>query len=144
MAKSVNPILAQGLIYPYVKITVTNIVSANISPRVQKEIVRFIGKNVGKHRQYIDKIKNTKYKKIQKKEKNHSIVEKIAKYRQTSANIVIKYANIARKSGKIAKKNRENIGAIFADFIASELTSRCCRYIGDICNTDLDNRKLFF
>ena len=44
-----------------VQINVTNIVSANISPRVQKEIIGFIGKNVGKHWQYIGKIKNTKY-----------------------------------------------------------------------------------
>ena len=54
----------------------------SISSRVQKEIIGFIEENVGKHRQYIDKIKNTKYKKIQKKEKNHSIVEKIDKYRE--------------------------------------------------------------
>ena len=33
---------------------------ANISPRVQKEIIGFIGENVGKHRQYIDNLK--KYK----------------------------------------------------------------------------------
>ena len=30
---------------------VTNIVSANISPRVQKKIIGFIGENVDKHRQ---------------------------------------------------------------------------------------------
>ena len=40
--------------------SVTNIVSTNISPRIQKEIIGFIGKNVGKHWQYIGKIKNTK------------------------------------------------------------------------------------
>ena len=41
---------------------VTNIVSTNISPRVQKDIIGFIGENVGKHRQYIGNVK--KYKNI--------------------------------------------------------------------------------
>ena len=46
----------------YDKTNVTNIVSANISPRVQKDIIGFIGENVGKHWQYIGNVK--KYKNI--------------------------------------------------------------------------------
>ena len=42
--------------------SVTNTMSTNISPRVQKEIIGFIGENVGKYRQYIDKL--NKYKNI--------------------------------------------------------------------------------
>ena len=93
------------VILEVVSINVTNIVSANISPRVQKEIIGFIGK----HRQYIGKIKNTKILKNIKKEKNHSIFEKIGKYRQKSANIVIKSANIAyiRKNWQISRSNRQ-------------------------------------
>ena len=59
-----------------------NIVSANISPGVQKEIIGFIDENVGKHRQYIGKIKNTK-------------IQKITIYSKKSAKIAIKSANIA-------------------------------------------------
>ena len=74
---------------------VTNIVLANISPRVQKEIIGFIGKNVGKHRQYIGKIKNTKILKNTK-------IQKITIYSKKSLNIAIKSANIAIKSANIA------------------------------------------
>ena len=102
-------------IFLWIFSSVTNIVSANISPKVQKEIIGFIGKNVSKHRQYISKIKNTKILKNTKKEKNHSIFEKIGKYRQKSANIVIKSANIVIKSGKIAKKIGKILGRYIAD-----------------------------
>ena len=75
--------------------------SANISPRVQKEIIGFIGKNIGKHRQYIGKIKNTKILKNTKKEKNHSIFEKIGKYRDKIGKYHEKIGkNRQKKSGK--------------------------------------------
>ena len=80
-----------------VYINVTNIVSANISPRVQKEIIGFIGENVDKHQQYIDKIKNTK-------------MQKITIYSNKLANIVINSANIAiysKKSANIGIKSRK-------------------------------------
>ena len=70
-----------------VYISVTNIVSANISPRAQKEIIEIIGENVGKHRQYIGKIKNTKILKNTKKKKITIYLKKsanIAKNRQIS------------------------------------------------------------
>ena len=73
----------------------SNIVSANILSRVQKEIIGFIGENVGKHRQYIGKIKNTKILKNTK-------IQKITIYSKKSANIAIKSANIAIKSANIA------------------------------------------
>ena len=78
-----------------VSMNVTNIVSANISPRVQKEIIGFIGENVGKHRQ------NKKYK----NSKNYYIFEKIGKYRYILEKIG-KYRyqigkKIAKKSGRI-------------------------------------------
>ena len=76
-------------------INVTNIVSANISPRVQKEIIGFIDENVGKHQQYIGKIKNTKILKNTK-------IQKITIYSKKSLNIAIKSANIAIKSANIA------------------------------------------
>ena len=83
------------------KTSVTNIVSANISPRVQKEIIGFIDENVGKHRQYIGKIKNTKILKNTKKEKNHSIFEKIGKYRDKIGKYREKIGkNRQNKSGK--------------------------------------------
>ena len=106
---------------------VTNIVSANISPRVQKEIIGIIGENVGKHRQYIGKIKNAKIFKNMKNTKNHNTFEnigkyhhKIGKYCEKSANIAKKSSNIAKKSSNIVKKSRkiaqkieENIGATY-------------------------------
>ena len=76
-------------------LSVTNIMSANISPRVQKEIIGFIGKNVGKHRQ------NKKYK----NSKNYYIFEKIAKYRDKIGQISL----YIRKNRQISQSNREKI-----------------------------------
>ena len=92
---------------------VTNIVSANISPRVQKEIIEIIGENVGKHRQYIGKIKNTKIFKNTKNTKNHNTLEYIGKYRHKIGKYHEKSSNIVKKSGKIAKKIGENIEPIY-------------------------------
>ena len=94
---------------------VTNIVLANISPRVQKEIIGFIGESVGKHRQYIGKIKNTK---ILKNTKNYYTFEKIAKYRHK----IGKYRYILEKIGKyrdqIEKKSPKNRGKYRGDILS--------------------------
>ena len=96
---------------------VINIVSTNISPRVQKEIIGFISENVGKHRQYIGKIKNTK-------------MQKITIYSKKSANIAIKSiksTNIAIYSKKIGK---------YCDKIGKKSPKNWGKYRGDILPID--------
>ena len=86
---------------------VTKIVSTNISPSVQKEIIEFIDENVDKHWQYIGKIKNTKILKNTKKEKNHSIFEKIGKYCD----------KIGKYREKIGKNRKKKLGKYHGDIL---------------------------
>ena len=97
-----------------VRSNVTNIVSTNISPRVQKDIIGFISENVGKHRQYIGNVKKYKNIKKYKKEKNHNIFEKIGKYRDK----IGKYREkIEKKSPKKSGKYRSDILPIYRQWV---------------------------